>query len=250
MAGKFIIGSNVMFIVGRGVLNNNAESATHYLINDAEKILSNRKDLTKYKIRNSVGRKDYVIGQVMDIIGNDSNIVSSIIAAKQFLTIEDALKFAEENPYLLSKIKEPTIYNEYYKKTKIKIVQPKELDVPIEESNSVKVLYKRISLSPTKRAAIYSKSGKVCAICGKPIKIDDFTVDHIKPLALGGSYDEDNLQATHRRCNLMKANLEEDEFFDNVNIIASNRMINNFDRNDMFVMARAIVRGMLNNANQ
>lgn len=50
-----------------------------------------------------------------------------------------------------------------------------------------------------------------CGICGKPIDynlkwphLDCFVVDHIIPVAAGGTDTIDNKQAAHNRCNLRK----------------------------------------------
>lgn len=58
-----------------------------------------------------------------------------------------------------------------------------------------------------------------CKICGKPINMNDYTInnngvfiagnnypsiDHIKPLSKGGTHTWDNVQLAHRRCNSIK----------------------------------------------
>ena len=45
-----------------------------------------------------------------------------------------------------------------------------------------------------------------CALCGKPIRWDELTVDHILPKSLGGSDKIENLQFAHRECNNSKGN--------------------------------------------
>lgn len=47
-------------------------------------------------------------------------------------------------------------------------------------------------------------AGKPCGICGKPIATGDAEVDHILPVARGGSNALDNLQLAHRSCNRSK----------------------------------------------
>lgn len=42
-----------------------------------------------------------------------------------------------------------------------------------------------------------------CACCGEPLG-DDYHLDHIMPLALGGSNTDDNMQLLRQRCNLQK----------------------------------------------
>jgi 5-methylcytosine-specific restriction endonuclease McrA len=49
-----------------------------------------------------------------------------------------------------------------------------------------------------------------CGLCGKPMGLDEATLDHIVPRALGGSNHHSNLQFAHGPCNWRKgANYEE-----------------------------------------
>jgi 5-methylcytosine-specific restriction protein A len=49
-----------------------------------------------------------------------------------------------------------------------------------------------------KRRYILQRDGWVCGICHR---IGAATVDHIVPRARGGSADDENLRAAHKRCN-------------------------------------------------
>lgn len=42
-----------------------------------------------------------------------------------------------------------------------------------------------------------------CTCCGEPLG-DEYQIDHIMPLALGGQHVENNLQLLHKKCNLQK----------------------------------------------
>lgn len=60
--------------------------------------------------------------------------------------------------------------------------------------------------------SIIAKAKPSCAICGEPIDYQlphldpmAYVVDHIVPLAKGGTDTIDNKQAAHRSCNLEKA---------------------------------------------
>ena len=68
--------------------------------------------------------------------------------------------------------------------------------------------------SQEKRNDIYERTKGRCALCGKFIRFDQFTVDHVIPLAKGGTNDIENLQCTCKHCNAMKQDLSEDEFLD------------------------------------
>lgn len=58
-----------------------------------------------------------------------------------------------------------------------------------------------------KRRELWATRAHVCALCGKEILCyDAMDVDHILPKSLGGPDDDDNLQLTHRSCNISKGN--------------------------------------------
>ena len=258
-----------MFIRGRGEYVATAASATHYKNIEADRYIINHREFCKYRVRSSSStKKDFVIGQLLYMVGNDNNIVVDISAAKQFCTYEEAENFALSNQELINKLDFPYIYDGFLNKVKEvrKIICEEKSNVNTiysvvnnENDESIKcsivnkkesasndiVRQKRIQISPEKRALIYCKSNRICPICGKQLRCDDYTIDHIKPLSLGGTYDNDNLQAVHHKCNLMKANLNPDEFIMLVNDVAQNNMINNFDYNSMLSMARAMVRGTI-----
>ena len=61
----------------------------------------------------------------------------------------------------------------------------------------------------------------VCALCGKPIALNDYyiteqgyfvagenypSIDHITPLSKGGTHQKENIQLAHRGCNAKKGN--------------------------------------------
>ena len=66
---------------------------------------------------------------------------------------------------------------------------------------------KRKQFSQAERIKIYNSNKGRCAICGKFIPYDSFTVDHIIPLAKGGSNAIDNLQVACGVCNLIKQDI-------------------------------------------
>jgi 5-methylcytosine-specific restriction endonuclease McrA len=52
---------------------------------------------------------------------------------------------------------------------------------------------------------VYLRYGMRCSICDKPIELQvEATIDHVVPLARGGTHTEDNLRPAHRRCNAWK----------------------------------------------
>lgn len=57
----------------------------------------------------------------------------------------------------------------------------------------------RKKLSPTARLKLFEKHKGVCFVCSQKI-IGKFVVEHIRPLALGGSNEDSNLAPVHTNC--------------------------------------------------
>jgi len=51
---------------------------------------------------------------------------------------------------------------------------------------------------------VYSKHGGLCGICGEPVSLETFTIDHIVPVSRGGPHTLENMQPAHRACNSRK----------------------------------------------
>lgn len=53
-------------------------------------------------------------------------------------------------------------------------------------------------------ALVFNRDAGICGICGEPVAPDNWHLDHIVPLAAGGSHTYGNLQVAHPSCNLSK----------------------------------------------
>lgn len=58
------------------------------------------------------------------------------------------------------------------------------------------------------RKIIYEHNHGICAICGRSVAFEEFTIDHWKPLAKGGTNELNNLKVAHRSCNLIKGSFQ------------------------------------------
>ena len=76
------------------------------------------------------------------------------------------------------------------------------------------MMVERKVFSMEMRNNVYEKTKGKCALCGKFVRFDLFTIDHIIPLAKGGTNDIENLQCTCKHCNAMKQDFSEKEFLD------------------------------------
>lgn len=66
---------------------------------------------------------------------------------------------------------------------------------------------------------VYAKSGGICAICGQPLSVNNFNIDHWKPINQGGTNELENLRATHKSCNRLKNDFIAEEFFQSMTTI-------------------------------
>lgn len=51
---------------------------------------------------------------------------------------------------------------------------------------------------------VYNQHNGICGICSQPVRFEDFSIDHIVPLARGGTHVFGNLQPAHLWCNSKK----------------------------------------------
>ena len=67
-------------------------------------------------------------------------------------------------------------------------------------------------MSPETRKAIFGLCAGRCAYCGKKLDFKRFTIDHVRPLSMGGEDDIGNMLPACRRCNEEKRDMPLDEF--------------------------------------
>ena len=91
-----------------------------------------------------------------------------------------------------------------------------EKAVPAAEADKAEDMQncQRRNFSVSERSAVYTKTEGHCAICGKFVPYTEFTVDHIVPLAKGGSNDLSNLQCACGVCNRIKQDILPEELME------------------------------------
>ena len=87
----------------------------------------------------------------------------------------------------------------------------KVVDLDMDSGITEKGMTRHRAFSEGDRRIIYNRYKGRCAICGRFVPYDEFTIDHIIPLAKGGTNAMENLQCAHSWCNLIKreASMEE-----------------------------------------
>lgn len=88
--------------------------------------------------------------------------------------------------------------------------------VPIHGKEGQKGKIVRKSYLEDTRKLIYLNAGGHCELCGRKILLSDMTIDHVKPLAMGGEDDVANLACTCYPCNLFKGNIQPSDFLERI----------------------------------
>lgn len=74
----------------------------------------------------------------------------------------------------------------------------------------------RKTYSEDTRKLIYLNAKGRCELCGRKILLEDMSIDHVKPLSLGGKDDVDNLASVCVPCNLFKGSVMPDDFLEHI----------------------------------
>ena len=96
---------------------------------------------------------------------------------------------------------------------------------------------KRRKFTLNEKRIVYAKCNGKCAICGQPVKFKKMTIDHKVPLSKDGSNAMSNLQLACRSCNLMKADLNMEDFVDKLSNIV---WLYQKDRNKVIFMREVL----------
>lgn len=73
-----------------------------------------------------------------------------------------------------------------------------------EKSVKRRALESRQFVEYIDRWSVYSEEKGLCGICGDPVEVDAFHLDHIVPLSRGGLHERANVHVAHPVCNLSK----------------------------------------------
>lgn len=148
-----------------------------------------------------------------------AQITKDIEESYKFETIDLAKEILQAAPNIL---KDYYVYNLKTQKKCWRIMTEEELEElrarkKNKRTKSGKI--KRKTYSPDVRKLLYIKADGKCELCGKKILLDDMTIDHVKPLSMGGEDDVSNLACTCLPCNVFKGNILPENFLNRINDI-------------------------------
>ena len=145
---------------------------------------------------------------------------TDINSAFQFSTVAEAIKGmkkAEEKTksYFVFDTLTQHILWKWMTEEEIKEMRKNKVSLSMVRRDS-KGKIKRKSYSEDTRKLIYLNAGGRCELCGRKILLEDMTIDHITPLAMGGEDDVENLSCTCYPCNLFKGNILPSDFMERI----------------------------------
>lgn len=145
---------------------------------------------------------------------------TDINSAFQFSTVAEAIKGmkkAEEKTksYFVFDTLTQHILWKWMTEEEIKKMRKNKVSLSMVRRDS-KGKIKRKSYSEDTRKLIYLNAGGRCELCGRKILLEDMTIDHITPLAMGGEDDVENLSCTCYPCNLFKGNILPSDFMERI----------------------------------
>jgi 5-methylcytosine-specific restriction endonuclease McrA len=148
-----------------------------------------------------------------------AQITKDIEESYKFETIDLAKEILQAASNVL---KDYYVYNLKTQRKCWRIMTEEELEElrarkKIKRTKSGKI--KRKTYSPDVKKLLYIKADGKCELCGKKILLDDMTIDHVKPLSMGGEDDVSNLSCTCLPCNVFKGNILPENFLNRINDI-------------------------------
>lgn len=200
------------------------------------------------RLFSSRSKKNYVITNANKFVGANGTIVEDISKARSFKTAADADGYLRSHGELLLKMGDTVIINEEYEP--VDIWGRKRLSNPclrkiniVDRGGSTP----RVSLSKELKGMVFEQSNGYCAICGKPLTPESYTVDHIVPLSRGGTNEMSNFRCVCKRCNEWKGDSLDGEMVTMLSQVGGYYMYNNPYSDATMRMMRMMLRGVLKN---
>ena len=197
--------------------------------------------------------KNYVITNATKFVGQNDSVTDVAEKARSFKTAADADGYIRcHGNLLLDMGRTIVIVNDQYETVDVfgkKVLSKSNLKkIEINRKNNV-IKVQRKSIPIDIRLAVYKKDNGVCQICGKPLDVDDFTVDHIVPLNRGGINEMNNYRCVCHRCNQWKSDSLDEELIKMLEDVGSNYLYKHPHSDMATKFVRMMVRGVLYNNN-
>lgn len=243
----YYISNHTIYYVNAELSTDNLSAAKRFKYTDAERLIhEDPAKFTGWCIRraySSTSKKNYIITTARQFLNKDfTGTTGNLCNAATFKSVADAENYIKNN-YVVKYLGEnPSIINEMYCSIPVNIKKftQEQLDtIGVEDRES------RIKVDPVIRRQIYNLAEGKCQICGKPLKYESFTIDHIIPISRGGKNEPGNYRCACEKCNTYKADRLDDEMYAGITNIIDVKMRNSFDEDIMNRLVRSFVRGII-----
>lgn len=87
-----------------------------------------------------------------------------------------------------------------------RMYRAKRADVYRDKAHRYRVALRKLYVEPVIMAVLAERDHDRCAVCGKYVKPEDWSIDHIVPVSRGGEHSYANTQLAHKRCNSSRGN--------------------------------------------
>lgn len=141
-----------------------------------------------------------------------------LVALNELVSVSDLLIESLPQPEYSQRAEAQERWFEWIKACRVYFINRAQDEIDSDEEpeskrRSRKSTSLRAPLTPQQRRAVYDKTDGICWYCGKQTDaILNFHVDHVHPVALGGSNDSENLVPCCRECNTTKRTRTIDAF--------------------------------------
>lgn len=186
--------------------------------------------------------RNYVITNATMYVSPEYQTTGSFKKARKFNSLADVETYLSKN--------KP--FEEYYvlDETGAFVYQPNIKGFTADQLEKLGIQeserkFKRILIPRTTRDIVFEKGQGICALCGRPVNKNFFTIDHIVPLNRGGNNEIDNLQIACETCNRLKNDSKEKELISGTTAILSNKMNFENGKEIMYPLIRTFVRSMI-----
>lgn len=201
-------------------------TSSHFKLQDALDMLSSIGDsYNVIKIRRTNKHKDYVISDATLFVStynkkSASRVSTDYTERRIFKSVADAQAYISNNQIFSDAI----IVDDKWKQQDSSVRHFTDEQLQILGVAPVKKKTPRVYIKKSIRQQVYEQGNGICAICGKPVTYEEFTVDHINPLANGGKNDLSNYQIACFACNQLKSDSVNGEYITSATNIVANRV--------------------------
>ena len=221
------------------------EEARQYLINN----LAGEYTWRMQKFFSSNSGKKYIITTATMFVANGGTTTFDFSSAKPFRSVADADAYIRSHGELVKNFGDCFIVNNRLEQADLSGTTRKFTDEQLDIIGATKAT-PRIRFTQSAKDNLLNTSDRRCALCGKPLRPDEATVDHIIPISRGGTNKPENLRCVCEACNKLKSDRVDSEMFRGI----TNMMLLNVYRNPVVnnvsdllaAFIRAEVRGVVN----